>query len=392
MENFISVPMKARVDVPLEGELSGTLPNQMGNVAGAHSSELHQRLLETGGRSDTLGPLKKVYVFWLPGMSCDGCTVSTIGATEPSIEELLTGALPGVPVMVLHHYQFQMESGDHFTYLLEQADAGALDAPFILVYEGSITDENLTVGAEPWAAKGSLPTFAPAEERQRRSTPEWVRRLAPRAAVTIAIGTCATWGGIPASLGNPTGAMSMMDFLGKDYRSGLGLPVVNVPGCPPIGDDFTETVTLLLKFMNGQGPLPDFDELGRPAWQFGDTVHLHCPRGSWYAGVRQRHPLPPLLRVLLHPHPVLPLRAARPQREGRGEVRQRLRGPARGGVRQAVRAVAAGPKGRGGREARDIPAGWSDAPGRRLRDPPPGRPGVAARVLPEPAHRVRHRR
>ncbi len=282
MENVISVPMKARVDLPLEGEISRSLPNQMGNVAGAHSAELHQRLLETGGRMDSMGPLKKVYVFWLPGMSCDGCTVSTIGATEPSIEELLTGALPGVPVMILHHYQFQMESGDHFAHLLEQADAGALDAPYIIVYEGSITDENLTVGAEPFAAKGSFPTWAPADQRQRRSTPEWVRRLAPRAAVTIAIGTCATWGGIPASLGNPTGAMSMMDFLGKDYRSALGLPVVNVPGCPPIGDDFTETVTLLLKYMNGQGPLPDFDELGRPAWQFGDTVHLHCPRGSWY--------------------------------------------------------------------------------------------------------------
>ncbi len=48
---------------------------------------------------------------------------------------------------------------------------------------------------------------------------EWVRRLAPEAAVTIAIGTCATWGGIPGALGNPTGAMSMQDFLGKDYRS-----------------------------------------------------------------------------------------------------------------------------------------------------------------------------
>jgi hydrogenase small subunit len=282
MDNMIEVPMKARVDLPLEGEVSRSLPNQFGNLAGAHSAELAQRMLETGGRMDTLGPLKKVYVFWLGGMSCDGCSVATLGATDPSLEELLTGALPGVPVMVLHHYQFEMESGDHFTHGLEQADAGALDAPYIVVYEGSIPDENLTVGAEPWAAEGSLPTWAPADQRERRSTAEWVRRLAPQAAVTIAIGTCATWGGIPASLGNPTGAMSMMDFLGKDYRSSLGLPVVNVPGCAPIGDDFTETVMLLLKFMNGQGPLPDFDELGRPAWQFGDTVHLHCPRGSWY--------------------------------------------------------------------------------------------------------------
>ncbi len=49
MENMISVPMKARVDVPLEGEISRSLPDQMGNVAGAHSDELHQRLSRPAG-------------------------------------------------------------------------------------------------------------------------------------------------------------------------------------------------------------------------------------------------------------------------------------------------------------------------------------------------------
>ncbi len=62
--------------------------------------------------------------------------------------------------------------------------------------------------------------------------------------------------------------------------------------------------------------------------------------------VRQRHAVPPLVRVLLHPHPVLPLRAAGAKREGRGEVRQRLRRPAGGGLRQALRAMAAGAEGR----------------------------------------------
>src|SRR5438046_4035897 len=111
---------------------------------------------------------------------------------------------------------------------------------------------------------------------------EWLKRLAPGAAAVIAIGTCATWGGIPAADGNPTGAMSVMDFLGKDYRSAFGLPVVNVPGCAPIGDNFTETVTAILLFLNKQAPLPEFDELGRPAWLFADTVHRHCPRAGWY--------------------------------------------------------------------------------------------------------------
>ena len=76
-------------------------------------------------------------------------------------------------------------------------------------------------------------------------------------------------GGVPAAAGNPTGAMGVMDFLGEDYRSAFGLPVINIPGCAPIGDNFTETVVALLKFTQGLGPLPMFDELGRPEWLFG---------------------------------------------------------------------------------------------------------------------------
>ena len=62
--------------------------------------------------------------------------------------------------------------------------------------------------------------------------------LVSRNAATIAIGTCATWGGIPSAEGNPTGSMSVMDLLGASYRSALGLPVINIPGCAPQGDNF----------------------------------------------------------------------------------------------------------------------------------------------------------
>ncbi|MBW3623660.1 MAG: hydrogenase expression protein HypE [Armatimonadetes bacterium] len=244
-------------------------------------AELHERLIHSNPR-DVLEPLDKVYAFWLSGMSCDGCTISALGATEPSVEELLTGAMPGLPVLILHHYATAIESGDHFTHEMEKAAKGELDAPYVVVYEGSIPDENLTIEGEPWAAEGSLPTWSPEGERRRIPTAEWVRRMAPGAAAVIAIGTCATWGGIPAAFGNATGSMSLMDFLGKEYRSAFGLPVINVPGCAPLGDNFTETVALLLLFLNGQAPLPEFDELGRPAWLFSETVHRKCPRAGWY--------------------------------------------------------------------------------------------------------------
>src|SRR5438046_10243501 len=114
---------------------------------------------------------------------------------------------------------------------------------------------------------------------------EWLKRLAPGAAAVIAIGTCATWGGIPAATGNPTGSMSVMDFLGKDYRSSYGLPVINVPGCSPVGDNFTETIACTLLFLQGHGPLPAFAELARPNWLFNETVHQHCVRAGYYRQV-----------------------------------------------------------------------------------------------------------
>ena len=59
--------------------------------------------------------------------------------------------------------------------------------------------------------------------------------------------------------------MSVMDFLGKDYRSAFGLPVDQHPGLrAAVGDNFTETVFAVLLFLQGLGPLPDVRR-ARPA-------------------------------------------------------------------------------------------------------------------------------
>jgi hydrogenase small subunit len=234
------------------------------------------------GPGSRIGPLEKVHAFWFAGMSCDGCSVAVTGASNPSVETLLLGAHPGLPRVVLHHPVLNVEAGPHYMKAHEMALKGELDAPYVIILEGSISDETVALetggywsgqGEQPWGADGAHRTV---------STDEWIARLAPGAAASFAIGTCATWGGIPSAHGNPTGAMSLMDFLGKDYRSAFGVPVVNVPGCAPVGDNFTETVAAILYFLQGFGPLPEFDQLGRPAWLFGETVHRHCVRGAYY--------------------------------------------------------------------------------------------------------------
>lgn len=223
----------------------------------------------------------EVHVFWLAGMSCDGCSIAVTGATSPSLEDLLTGALPGLPRIVLHHPVLAVAAGEQFVAAYYQAWRGELAAPYVIVLEGSVPDETMArASGGYWAAmgvEGDDPWSA-----EPVPVNEWLRRLAPGAAAAVAIGTCATWGGIPAAAGNCTGSMGLMDFLGPGYRSALGLPVINVPGCSPVGDNFTETVAAVLLYLSGLGPAPEFDELGRPAWLFRETVHRHCGRAGYY--------------------------------------------------------------------------------------------------------------
>lgn len=227
------------------------------------------------------GPISEVHAFWLAGMSCDGCSIAAVGAQNPGVEQLVTGSIPGLPKIVLHHPVLSVTAGREFMKAHHLAKAGKLDAPYVVLFEGSVPDERIASAfGGYWSAMG-------AEERpdgtsQPIPTARWLEDLAPGAAAVIAVGTCATWGGIPAAVGNVTNAMSVMDFLGKDYLSALGLPPINIPGCAPVGDNITETIASILMFLAGVGPLPEFDELGRPAWMFKSTVHRGCTRAGSY--------------------------------------------------------------------------------------------------------------
>lgn len=236
-------------------------------------------------RSETFALLpnniEEVHAFWIAGGSCDGCSIAAVGASSPSVEDLLRGVLPGIPKVVLHHPVLAVNAGEEFIKPFRLAAKGELGAPFVVICEGSIMDESIA------AATGGYWSGLGADEDENGDpqpipSSSWVSRMSEYAAAVVAVGTCATWGGVPAAAGNPTDAEGVMDFLGEDYRSALGLPVVNLPGCAPQGDNITETIAAVLLFLHGLGPLPEFDELGRPSWLFGETVHRGCTRAGFY--------------------------------------------------------------------------------------------------------------
>jgi hydrogenase small subunit len=196
-------------------------------------------------------------------------------ASQPSIEDLVLGGIPGIPKVHFHNPFLAYENGEDFMEFFHDAAADRID-PFILVIEGSIPNEkNKAEGY--WASFGTDKRTG-----QPITTCEWIDRLAPKAWAIVGAGTCAAYGGIHAMEGNPTGAMGLADYLGWQWRSKTGIPIVNVPGCPVHPDSFMETLLYLLQQAAGKVPMIALDEQLRPTWLFSETLHQGCDRGGYY--------------------------------------------------------------------------------------------------------------
>jgi hydrogenase small subunit len=213
-----------------------------------------------------------INVLWITsGLGCDGESVAITAATSPSLEDLLRGCMPGMPPLILYNPLLAYENGEDFMRVFFEAAEGRLSR-FILVLEGSVPNEEVS-GEGCWASFGTDPLT-----REPISTCTWIDRLAPHAAAVLAMGTCAAYGGIPAMRNNPTGAMGLRDYLGWDWTSRLGVPIVNLPGCPVQPDNITETLLCMVLHLAGIGPELALDEQGRPKRIFGRTAHESCNR------------------------------------------------------------------------------------------------------------------
>ena len=215
-----------------------------------------------------------IHVLWInAGLSCDGDSVALTAATQPSIEEIALGALPGLPKIAVHWPLIDFECGptggaDDFLEWFFKADRGELE-PFVLVVEGSIPNEQLHDEGY-WCGFGNDPATG-----QPMTTSEWLDRLAPKATAIVAVGTCATYGGIHAMAGNPTGAMGVPDYLGWDWKSKAGIPIVCVPGCPAHPRQHVRDADL--SALHGHRPGADDSARRRAAAQV--AVRRHRARG-----------------------------------------------------------------------------------------------------------------
>lgn len=208
-------------------------------------------------------------VLWLQSGGCGGCTMSMLCAESPDLTTLLDAA----GIRLLWHPSLSEETGAEVLDLFARVLSG--EEPLdVLCVEGSLLrGPNGTGQFHTLAGTG-------------RATVDWARDLAAMARHVVAVGTCAAYGGVTAAGPNITDACGLQyegkqagGALGGGFRSGSGLPVINVAGCPTHPNWVTETLMLLA---DGALAEDDLDRYRRPRFYADHLVHHGCPRNEYY--------------------------------------------------------------------------------------------------------------
>lgn len=193
--------------------------------------------------------LKKINLIWLEACGCSGNIIALLNTNNPDIPYFLTEMVN----MTYNNSIMGAEGERAFEKFLE-----TLDTEFILVVEGAVTSRD----------KGLYNIVAEYNGRLI-SGAEAVTLAEGKAKYILAVGTCASYGGISAAKPNPSLSMSVPDFLNKQ--------VIRIPGCPANPQWVISTIAHLISY-----GLPELDTEGRPLFLYGETIHTYCSRRSFF--------------------------------------------------------------------------------------------------------------
>ena len=193
--------------------------------------------------------MKRPSVIWLQLQECTGCVESVLRSADPTIGDLL------LDVVSLDYNHTLMAGAGAAVEKAKQDAMAANHGKYLLVVTGSI----------PMKDGGIYTTVG------GRTAIDLIKEAADGAAAILAVGACAHWGSVQAARPNPTGAVGVRDVI-------KNRPIVNIAGCPPIGDVVTATVVHYLTFNR----IPDVDHEGRPMFAYGNRIHDQCSRRAHF--------------------------------------------------------------------------------------------------------------
>jgi hydrogenase small subunit len=206
-------------------------------------------------------------VIWLIGSACTGCSISFLNRiSDKPGEPADVVDVVGNAINLVFHPTIMGAAGQTAVSALKQAyNRGN----YILVLEGAVPTAFDGHACVVWNYQGKDVTFQQA-----------VQELSARSIANVCVGTCASFGGIPASGSNPTGAMSVHQFTGR--------PTINISGCPANPDWIVWAVVQLLL-----GNPVTLDEDSRPTALYNtgfdglpefSCIHDKCPRNPGNTG------------------------------------------------------------------------------------------------------------
>lgn len=208
-------------------------------------------------------------ILWLQSAGCGGCTMSLLCAENPNVFDTLAD----FGINVLWHPALSQETGRDVRQILDDVVRGRVKLDLLCV-EGSIVRGPKGTGKFHVFSGTGRPML------------EWAVDLAAVADDVCAVGSCAAFGGITSSGGNPTDAVGLQfdgseagGALGEGFRSKSGRPVINIAGCPTHPNWVTETLMMLA---TGGLREEDLDPLRRPRFYADHLVHHGCPRNEFY--------------------------------------------------------------------------------------------------------------
>jgi hydrogenase small subunit len=195
--------------------------------------------------AERVAAARKPSVVWLQFQECTGCTESLLRTSHPGAAELI------LDLISLDYSETLMAAAGHQAEKSLEETVKANEGKYVCVVEGAI----------PTKDGGVYCKIA------NRTAVDILKEVGGKAGAVIAIGSCASWGGIPSADPNPTGAVGVPELL-------KGKPLVTIPGCPANPYNLLGTVLQYATF----GTLPALDEKLRPKFAYGRVIHDDCPR------------------------------------------------------------------------------------------------------------------
>lgn len=204
--------------------------------------------------------VKEYPIIWLQASTCSGCSVSVINTIHPSIKNvILEQVLPGHQLILSYHGTLMAATGS-LSVQAARETADKFKGKYVFVVEGAIpTKENGVYGSV--GEKNDKPI----------TMLEWMDSFGRDAMATLAVGTCAAYGGLPAAAPNPSGSKGVTDVF---QMLNIPTPVINIPGCPSHPDWFIGTVAKILLY--GMPKPKELDDQGRLKLFFNKSVHSRC--------------------------------------------------------------------------------------------------------------------